>query len=123
MAREPDPLTLFEVAKRAAEVIDPDGADADLGDFLVRFEDRDEPVAPLRDHIAEDVWGEVGALDPEAEDPLLQMAGAVTIYIAFRRDEATDNRADLLRMAAEAEFDGSPPPNVANWLAEQGVEV
>src|SRR4051812_41098647 len=87
MSREPDPVTLFQVAKRAVEVCDPSDTDAVLGDFLMRFEDRDEPIAGLRGTIDSDVWEAAGTLDPEGEDPLVQMAAAVTIYLAFRRDQ------------------------------------
>ena len=51
------------------------------------------------------------------------MAVAVATYLAFRRDEIDDNREDLLRLAARAEYDGKPPDNVRSWLDEQGVAV
>jgi hypothetical protein len=51
------------------------------------------------------------------------MAIAVATYLAFRRDELDEDPTDLLRLAARAEFDGSPPDNVRAWLAEQGVEI
>ena len=34
-----------------------------------------------------------------------------------------EDRDELLRLAARAEFDGRPPEPAAAWLAEQGVEV
>ena len=114
--------TLAEVAHRAAEVVDPEG-NRGSGDFLARFEDRDEPVAGLRDRIELEVAENVGALDPEAEDPVIQMAGAVTTYLAFRRDEVTDVREDILRLATRAEYDGHPPQNVRDWLTSEGVQV
>jgi len=123
MPRNPEPLTVAEAARRAAEIVDPADTDPVLGDFLIRFEDRDEPIAGLRDSIEEQVAEALGALDPDGDEPALQMAGAILTYLAFRRDEATDNRADVLRLAAEAEFDGDPPENVADWLADQGVRT
>ncbi len=65
----------------------------------------------------------VGRLDPEGEDPVLQAMWAVATYLAFRRDELDDEREDLLRLAARAEWDGRPPEHVADWLAAQGVEL
>jgi len=112
--------TLSEVVRVAVEVVDPD-ADQGLEDFLVRFEDRDEPIAGLQGSIEQEVAEAVGALDPEGEDPAVQMAGAVTTYLAFRRDEVTDIREDILRLAARAEYDGSPPHNVATWLESEGI--
>ena len=123
MPRNPEPLTVAEAARRAVEITDPSDTDPVLGDFLIRFEDRDEPIAGLRDTIEEQVAEALGALDPDGDEPALQMAGAIVTYLAFRRDEASDNRADVLRLAAEAEYQGDPPENVADWLADQGVEV
>jgi hypothetical protein len=123
MPRNPEPLTVAETVRRAVEIADPSDTDPVLGDFLIRFEDRDEPIAGLRDTIDEQVAEALGALDPDGDEPALQMAGAIVTYLAFRRDEATDNRADVLRLAAEAEFQGDPPENVADWLADQGVRV
>ena len=123
MPTEPQPLTLAQAAQRAVHLCDPSDTDPLLGDFLARFEDRDEPISAVQGSIERDVNEALGALDPEFEEPALQMAGAVTIYLAFRRDEANDNRADVLRLAAEAEFRGDPPENVADWLADQGVRL
>lgn len=49
------------------------------------------------------------------------MARAVTLYLAYRRDEIGDDRADLLRLAARAEYAGRPPEPVRDWLVDQGV--
>lgn len=114
--------TLAQAAHRAVEVVDPEG-DQGTGDFLIRFEDRDEPIAGLQETIEQQVAEAVGALDPDGTDPAIQMCGAVTTYLAFRRDEITDVRDDILRLAARAEFDGSPPPVVAEWLESEGVAV
>jgi hypothetical protein len=116
------PPTLFEAVKRAVDVVDPDG-DQGTEDFLIRFEDRDEPIAGLRDQIEQEVAEAVGALDPDGTDPAIQMVGAVVTYLAFRRDEITDVREDILRLAARAEFDGHPPEVVKQWLESEGVAV
>ena len=85
-----------------------------------RFEDADEPVTAVGD-IEERVAEAVGAIDPDETDPVLTMARIVIVYLAFRRDELDDDRESILRLAARAEFHRSPPPAVAEWLAEQGV--
>jgi hypothetical protein len=59
-------------------------------------------------------------VDPQDEDPVM-MAIAVATYLAFRRDEMSEDPADSLRLAARAEYDGNPPDNVSAWLQEQGV--
>ena len=114
--------TLSEAVRRVVEVVDPDD-DQGTEDFLVRFEDRDEPIAGLQESIEQEIAEAVGALDPDGTDPAIQMCGAVVTYLAFRRDEITDVREDILRLAARAEFDGDPPPAVREWLESEGIEV
>ena len=120
MPTEPAPITLSQVVHRAVEACDPDGTDPDLADFLIRFEDADEPVAGLED-IEQRMAEAAGALDPEGDIPALQMAAAVATYLSFRRDEVDEDADELLRLAARAEFNGSPPPAVQSWLDERGV--
>jgi hypothetical protein len=121
MPTEPEPLTLAQIVHRAVTVIDPDGVDEDLADLLVRFEDADEPVTAVGD-IEQRMAEATGALDPEAEVPAVQVAGAVATYLAFRRDETGDDPDSIIRLAVRAEYDGKPPAHVANWLEAQGVE-
>ena len=114
--------TLFALVHRAAEVCDPAGTEEGAAELLRRFEDRDEPIgdpAEAEQTIAE----EKGAIDPQDEDPVATMIAAVATYLAYRRDELDDDRANLLVLAARAGFDGRPPEPVASWLAEQGLEV
>src|SRR4051812_38475553 len=120
MPTEPDPLTLSQLVHRAAAIVDPDGADDDVAELLLRFEDADEPVQGIVDDVEQRMAEATGVLDPEEEQPALQMAGAVVVSLAHRRDEVDDDPDAILRLAARAEFDGSPPAAIANWLEEQG---
>jgi len=120
MPTEPDPITVSQVVHRAVEVCDSAGTDEDLADFFLRFEDADEPVTAVED-MEQRMAEAAGALDPEGDIPSLQMAAAVATYLAFRRDQLDDDPDEILRLAARAEFNGNPPPAVANWLDEQGV--
>ena len=122
MPTEPQPVTLFQLVRRAVEICDPDGADEDLAELLRRFEDADEPASAVVDGIEQRMAETVGVLDPQEEAPALQVASAVTVYLAHRRDELRDDPDDILRLAVRAEFDGHPPANVATWLDEIGVE-
>jgi hypothetical protein len=118
---EPSPPTLAEVVNRAVDVVDPDGANDGVAELQRRLEDRDEPVTAVAD--VEQVLAEAaGAVDPQGEDPEVVMAVAVATYLAHRRDEVEDVPEDILRLAARSEFDGKPPPAVADWLAAAGVE-
>ena len=121
MPTEPSPPTVADVVRRAVEICDPDRADPALGDLAARFEDRDEPITGLDDPEAELADG--AALDDDLAGPAELMAVAVATYLAHRRDEIEDDREEVLRLAARAEFAGDPPPPVRDWLAEQGVEV
>ena len=116
MPTEPETLTLSDAVHRAVEACDPDAGDDRLADLLARFEDRDEPITAV-----DDVEGEmaeaIGRLDTEGDDPALTMAGAVVTYLAFRRTEADAEPERLLALAADAEFDGKPPPAVEAWLS------
>jgi hypothetical protein len=117
-----NPPTLAEVVHRAVEVCDPEGTEDGPAELLRRLEDRDEPVTAEPD-VELEIAEAKGAIDPQDEDPLVVMTAAVATYLAFRRTELDRDRKELLRLAARAEFDGSPPGPVAEWLAEQGVDV
>lgn len=122
MPTEPQPVTLAQLVHRAVEICDPDGAEEDLVELLRRFEDADEPASALGDGIEQRMAETVGVLDPQEEAPVLQVASAVTVYLAHRRDELHDDPDAILRMAIRSEFNGHPPANVANWLDEVGLE-
>ena len=117
MARNPDPIMLSDLVRRAVEVVDPEGHDPAVSEFDQRFEDSDEPVAGILDTLEERIqWG-------ADEDPGVVMAQAVVLYLAHRRDEYDEDPEELLSLAARAEFDASPPEPVAAWLADRGVRV
>ena len=110
------------VVRRAAAICDPDGNDALVTDFLLTYEDDDEPVTSIegRDREFFETAERVRGAMPGAG---VQMAAAVATYIAFRRDELTDDDADVLRLAARAEFGENPPDEITAWLQDAGVAV
>jgi hypothetical protein len=122
MPTEPQPITLFEVARRAIEISDPDDRDSRLGDLLEQFEDADEPVTAIQ-NLEERVAIAVEGVDVEIDDPAVSMAAAAILYLAYRRDELHDEPDKILRLAARAEWKGDPPEAVRDWLADRGVEV
>ena len=123
MPTEPDPVTLAQLVNRAAEITDPDGADDDVTQLMQRFEDADWPVSGILDSIEQRMAEAAGTLDPQEDSPGLQMAAAVAVYLAHRRDQLEEDPDHVLRMAARAEYDGQPPANVANWLESAGIEL
>jgi hypothetical protein len=122
MPTEPEIVTLSQIVHRAVEIVDPDGADEDLVEFFQRFEDFDEPASALTDSIEDRMAEATGVYDPQAESGPVQMVGAVVTYLTYRRDEVERDPQDILRLTARAEFEGNPPPVVANWLDENGVD-
>jgi len=119
---EPRPVSLAEIVRRAAEVVDPDDDDAAVGDFELVFEDADEPVRGL-DDVEARVATALAELDPALANPWLSMLGAITTYLSYRRDELHAPPAELMRLAARAEWEGDPPSGVLDWLADRGVEL
>jgi hypothetical protein len=122
MPTEPEPITVFDVAKRAVEVCDPSDSDAALGDFLLQFEDADEPITAV-ENLEERIALASEGVDSDVQDPAVQMAGAVMLYLAHRRDQLDDDPDELLRLAARAEYRGQPPGLIAAWLTDRGVTV
>ena len=122
MPTEPQPVTLFEVAKRAVQIADPDDEDARLGDLLAQFEDADEPVMAVQ-NLEERVAIAVEGVDIEIDDPAVSMAAATILYLAHRRDELHADSKSVLRLAARAEWKGDPPEPVIDWLADRGVTI
>jgi len=124
MPTEPQPVTLAQLARRAAELVDPDDEDRDVAEFEQIFEDDDEPArALLEETLDERVEEAVRRIDPQGDLPHIQMAGAVVRYLAHKPSELKDDRDHILRLAARAEYHGDPPPVVADWLVDQGVAV
>ena len=119
MPTEPQPVTVFEVVRRAVEVCD-DGTSEGLDDLLVRFEDDDEPISAVT-NIEDRLNEKLGPPDADELEAPLTMARAVVTYLAYRRDEIDAPPVELLRLASRAEFEDHPPDYVARWLALQGV--
>ena len=120
MPTEPRTPSLGEIARRAVDLCDPRGESDTVAELLRRLEDRDEPITAIAD-VETQVHEAKGTVDPDPVDPALEMAAAVIVYLAFRRDEIDHVREDVLRLAARAEYDGDPPQQVADWLAAEGV--
>jgi hypothetical protein len=122
-ANHPDrPVTLFEIVKRAVDIVDPDDDDPDMGQLEEVFEDADEPVTGI-ENLEERVALAIEGIDNEVESPAVSVAAATILYLAYRRDELDDDPEDVLRLAARAEWRGDPPESVRNWLADRGVDV
>src|SRR3954452_7320163 len=122
MPTEPQPLSLADLARRAVQICDPDDTDAVRGDYLTKLEDAAEPVTAIQ-NLEERVALAAEGVDADVADPSIAVANAVILYLAHRRDEMDDDPEVILRLTARAEWQGSPPEAVADWLADRGVRV
>jgi hypothetical protein len=122
MPTEPDPITLSQIARRATEIVDPNGVDDDVTRLFTSLEDDDRPITTVQDLEGRLALAEEGLTD-DGENPSVDVAIATIIYLAHRRDELDDDAESILRLTARAEWDGKPPAAVQNWLDERGVEV
>ncbi|HXB14811.1 MAG TPA: hypothetical protein VNV44_03610 [Solirubrobacteraceae bacterium] len=123
MAADPAPPTLSLLVHRAVEVTELGAPEPELDELLARFEDADETVGASED-VALTVDEALGRIDPDWEESgPLAMARSVVVYLAVRPEEIGAEPAELLRLAARAEFDGRPPPAVSEWLSGAGVEA
>jgi hypothetical protein len=114
--------SVFEVVQRAVAVCDADGDDDLIADFLLAYEDRDEPVTAL-DGVEREFFETAERVAGAMPSAGVQVAAAVATYLAFRRDEVADDDDDLLRLAARAEFGDNPPDEIRDWLEDAGVTV
>jgi hypothetical protein len=117
MPTDRETITLSDLVRRAAAIVDPPGEDAAVEEFATRHEDADQPVRASLDGLEERLlWG-------ADEDAPIVMAQAVTLYLAHRLDDVDNTPEHILLHAARAEFDGNPPDAVRAWLADQGVSL
>jgi hypothetical protein len=117
MTQDRSLISLADVVRRAAAIVDPDEADPAVGQFVERYEDEDAPVRGLLDRLDERIrWG-------ADEDPPVVMTQALVLYLAHRLDEFEQPDDKLLRLAAEAELADDPPVRIDAWLAENGIET
>jgi hypothetical protein len=121
MPTEPRTVTLSELARRAADIVDPDDEDAAVGDLERQLEDADEPVTAVQ-NLEERLAIVAEGADYEGEQPGVAMATALILYLAYRRDEVYDEPHKVMRLAARAEWKGDPPDYVREWLRDRGVE-
>jgi hypothetical protein len=117
MATDITLITLSELVRHAAAIVDPNDADPAVAEFEARYEDADEPVRGILPSLIERLrWG-ADELEP------VVTAQAIVLYLAHRLDEYDDDPGQLIRLAIRSEFRGKPPENLVRWLRERGIEL
>jgi hypothetical protein len=115
MSREPDPVTLFDVIRRAVDAADPDLQDPRLGDLLQQFEDAVEPVSGV-DQLDEVLAEAELDVDADGEDPAVALAIAVARYLAHHRGALGVDGDRLVGEAVRWQWHDHPPQGVADLL-------
>jgi len=115
--------TVFEVVRRAVDIVDPEGADGEVAEFLRIYEDRDEPVTALGPQRRREFFEAADVLMGDVRVEPVIMAAALATYLAYRRDELDDDPDELLRLAARAEFGRHVPQDVATGSPRAASQV
>jgi hypothetical protein len=116
-----DTPTVAHVFERAAALTDPDAHDEIVAALVERFEDDERPARGV-DDFEQLAWEAVGREDPEGDSPAGQMTAAAATWLVTNPGQ-DDDQARVLREAARLAYHGDPPPAVAGWLAELGIEA
>jgi hypothetical protein len=116
MSRDPDPVTLFDVIRRAVDAADPDLQDPRLGDLLEEFEDDSEPVSGV-DQLDEVLAEAELDVDADGEDPAVALAIAIARYLAHHRGAVGTDGDRLVTVAARWQWHDHPPRGVADLLS------
>jgi hypothetical protein len=61
----------------------------------------------------------VGHAQRDRSTPTIRRCRAVAAYLSFRRDERDEPADELLQRAADAEYEGAPPPELAGSLSQR----
>ena len=122
-ADQPDrPISLFDVVKRAVDIVDPDDDDPDMGDLEEIFEDADEPVTGV-ENLEERVALAVEGIDNAVENPAVSVP---------RRSSSTSPTAATSSTPIPITSCASRPgpsgrathrENVRDWLQARGITV
>ena len=75
MPTEPDPITLSEIARRATEIVDPQGGDDDVVHLYTQLEDDDRPITSVQ-NLEERLALAQEGLETDGENPAIDMAAA-----------------------------------------------
>ncbi len=113
--------TVAEAVAKAAALCDPAGHDDGVIAFLESFEDDTRPATAVED-LAGELGSTAGGIDPEGDSPAIEMTAATAFWLATNIDQAGDPQR-ALREAARLAYGEHPPQRLADWLAEQGVDV
>jgi hypothetical protein len=111
-------VTVAQVVREAAGIVDPTDRDALVGDLERWFEDDDDPVEAVPD-LDRRIAGALDELDPEDDHPGMSVAAAVAIYLATRPRHEPRDRDAVIRQAIRLAYGNDVPAGVAGWAGLQ----
>jgi hypothetical protein len=113
--------TVSEVVREATALCDPEGAETAVSALYDGFEDDDRPVTAV-ENLTGELLETVRAIDPEGDEPAALAAAATAVWLATHPDQAGAGD-HVIREGVRLVFKAQPPPALAAWLAERGIEV
>jgi hypothetical protein len=120
--RDADPVSLFDVIRRAVEAADPDGRDPRLGDLVQEFEDDDEPVSGV-DQLDVVLAGAELDVNADGDDAGVALAIGVARYLAHHRGALNTDDDRLIAEAVRWQWHDHAPEGVRDLLAERGIDT
>lgn len=114
-------VSVSDVVRRAAALVDPDGGDDVVRELLLAYEDDDRAAVGLSDGLREELRGTVEGLDPEATSGAAAVVAATASFLATQPEGGSDGDATV-REAVRVAWHGEPPGHVAAWLADHGID-
>lgn len=110
--------TVSELVRQAVQICDPDDDDAVLGRLEEQLEDDDAPVTAVQ-NLEERLAIALEGTDVDGENPAVAVASAIVLFLAAHGGHADADRDpdELIQLAVRAQWHGSPPESVADWVA------
>ena len=107
-------VTVAEVVREAAGIVDPDDQDALVGDLERWFEDDDDLVEAVPDLDCR-IVGALDELDSEDDHFGMSVAVAVAIYLATQPRHEPRERDAVIQQAIRLAYGKDVPAGVAGW--------
>jgi hypothetical protein len=107
-------LTVSQVVREAAGMVDPEDSSALVGDFERWFEDDDDLVSAVP-NLERRLAGAIDEIDPDGTDPALTVAAAVVSYLATLPRHAPRDPDRVIEQALRLQFGDDVPDSLSAW--------
>jgi hypothetical protein len=107
--------TVEEAVQAVAGACDPERRSTSVATLVESFEDDDRPTTAAED-LAGELRAAARAIDPEGEDPVLEVTAATAHWLATNPGDR-DRPEHAMREGTRLLYGDDAPPAVAAWLA------